>query len=317
MNKSNIDFINTHNIDFTSFDTRIYTLRDINSILSQYEVQGKKVTKKVSFNDIVGFYEQRDLHMQFPDILDDFFDELGDSYHRRSVGLLSYDTDLLLNKLIDSYKIEPIKTLEADGKQVIFTDGMHRFVVLRLLFLNECSKCQTIDEYNAIKERFIIPVEATQIDLVKTYCKYLINTFNPAPIMGEYYQSVEKENDYYFLSKSVGWGRPVQIVAISESEYQDYLGSVIRLNSEYGSSYKPTSRSELKKFNGETLYLSDEELILFTKNMIAKSKRNSAELFEMIAKYDSLRNFVITYFSDLFDLERGLILNDNHSKNIQ
>ena len=40
-----------------------------------------------------------------------------------------------------SFQREPIKTLEADNKHVILTNGMHRFIVLRLLYLNERSKC--------------------------------------------------------------------------------------------------------------------------------------------------------------------------------
>ena len=316
MNKCNVNFINRNGIDFSLFDTRIYTIEDINSILKKYEVQGSDYNINASLANILGFYEKDDKTLQFPDVLDDLFDELGDGYHNRSVGLLLYDSNTILDKIIDSFMIEPIKTMEVDnGKHVIFTNGMHRFAVLRLLYLNELGKCKSSEEIEKLNQKFTIPVIATKIDLVKTYCKYLIDIYNPASIMGNYYESVEKENDYYFLTKIVGWGRK-ELVALSEEEYQDYLNSVINLSAEYDSNYNMTGRTKLKKFNGEELILTDEELIVYTRSVIKNSKRNNTEIFDMINRYPSFKEFINIYFNDLFDLERGIELNDRDSKRL-
>ena len=43
MNKCNEEFIKKHNINLSSIDNRIYTFKDINSILNKYEVQGKNM----------------------------------------------------------------------------------------------------------------------------------------------------------------------------------------------------------------------------------------------------------------------------------
>ena len=77
MNKCNEEFIKKHNIDLSSIDTRIYTLRDINPIIHKYEVQGRKYNTNISMNDLIGFYEKRNVSLKFPDVMDDFFDELG------------------------------------------------------------------------------------------------------------------------------------------------------------------------------------------------------------------------------------------------
>lgn len=312
MNKCNEEFIKKHNIDLSGIDTRIYTLKDINPILHKYEVQGKKYDTNISMNDLIGFYEKRNVSLKFPDVLDDFFDELGDGYHSRSVGLLSFELDELFNILFTSFEVEPIKTLEADNKHVILTNGMHRFIILRLLYLNERSKCSNNDLDN-LNQKYTIPVQTTQVDLIKTYCKYLIDIFNPASIMGRYFSNIEKENYYYFLTEIKGWNRK-ELVTLNEEEYQDYLDSVVSLSNEYDEYYNPTGKCELKKFDGEKMILTDQELIEFTRNVIINSKRNNDELFENINKYPSFKKFINNYFSDLFDLERGVILNDTVSK---
>lgn len=313
MNKCNEEFIKKHNIDLSSIDTKIYTFMDINPILHKYEVQGQRYNTNILVNDLVGFYEQRDISLQFPEVLDDLFDELGDGYHSRSVGLLSYDKAKLFDVLTISFQKEPISTLEVDnGKHVILTNGMHRFVILRLLYLNERSIC-SIDSLDQLNQMYTIPVQTTKVDLTKTYCKYLIDIFSPASIIGKYFSNIELENDYYFLNEIKGWNRKV-LVTLNEEEYQEYLESVISLGNEYDDNYNPTGRCELKKFNGEKMLLTDEELIEFTRNVIINSKRNNEELFENINKYPSFKKFINTYFSDLFDLERGAILNDSVSK---
>ena len=300
MNKCNEGFIKKHNINLSSIDNRIYTFKDINSILNKYEVQGKTYNTNISMNDLIGFYEKRNVSLKFPDVLDDFFDELGDGYHSRSVGL-----DI-------SFQREPIKTLEADNKHVILTNGMHRFIVLRLLYLNERSKCSN-NNLDNLNQKYTIPVQTTPVDLIKTYCKYLIDIFNPVSIMGRCFTKAEKYDDYYFLTEIKGWNSK-ELVTLNEEEYQEYLESVISLGNEYDDNYNPTGRCELKKFNGEKMLLTDEELIEFTRNVIINSKRNNEELFENINKYPSFKKFINTYFSDLFDLERGAILNDSVSK---
>lgn len=312
MNKCNEEFIKRHNIDLSSIDTRIYTFKDINPILHKYEVQGKTYSTNISMNALIGFYEQGNCSLQFPEVLNDFFDEFGDGYHSRSIGLLSYDLDKLFDILSTSFGVEPIKTLEADNKHVILTNGMHRFVVLRLLYLNERSKCSE-SNLDSLNQKYTIPVQTTPVDLIKTYCKYLIDIFNPTSIMGKYFSNIEKENNYYFLTEIKGWNRK-ELVTINEEEYQEYLDSVVSLSNEYDEYYNPTGKCELKKFDGEKMILTDQELIEFTRNVIINSKRNNDELFENINKYPSLKIFINTYFSDLFDLERGVILNDTVSK---
>ena len=223
---------------------------------------------------------------------------------------LKLNISILINECIKLR--EYAETLEADNKHVILTNGMHRFIVLRLLYLNERGKCSN-NNLDNLNQKYTIPVQTTKVDTTKTYCKYLIDIFNPASIMGRCFTKTEKYNDYYFLTEIKGWNSK-ELVTLNEDEYQEYLESVISLGNEYDDNYNPTGRCELKKFNGEKMLLTDEELIEFTRNVIINSKRNNEELFENINKYSSLKKFINNYFSDLFDLERGAILNDSVNK---
>ncbi len=313
MNKCNEAFIRRLNIDFSEFDSRVYTTKDINPIVAEYEVQGEGEIKSVPLEFMYGVDKQVDIvpDYTFPKILDSYFDAEGDGYHSRSVGMLQYDENNVIDKLQGSFSSEPMVLHEVDmDKYVVSTNGMHRFLVMRLLYLSARSKCKNETELNELIKKYTIPVKSKKIDLLKTYCKYLINLFQPADCMNEYYDNVEelKNSDgtvQYRLTKILGWRRS-EIIDVSEEEMQRYYQSYRYLDAEDDDNFRLTGNSVLKAFNGKIEILTDVELIEKVKKIIKNSDRKSEQLFETLReqaqRYESFNLFLQTYFSDVINL---------------
>ncbi|MDD2435108.1 MAG: hypothetical protein PHO63_02515 [Bacilli bacterium] len=313
MNKCNINFIERLGVDFSKINSKIYTESDINEIVAKYEVQGETINDEVSLEHIYGMHSNIDECYRFPEILDYFFCDLGDGYHTRAIGMLKYDDTNVITGLTHSFKEEPISLIEADNKKnLIMTNGMHRFLVLRLLYLHAKTKCKTQEEFNKLKLQYTIPVKKIKVDLLKTYCKYLIDLFQPVSCMDKYYHSIERFIDqnnekYYMLNEIVGWNQ-YESKYITETEMHNYLNSVKGLENEYDDNYDKTGRSKLITFNDEKILLTDDELIEYTRNIIINSNKKDLKTLQNIAniiqKYESFKCFCQTYFIDIINLEK-------------
>lgn len=323
MNECNEKFLKDNNMFFAglSAESVLKDAFDINPITARYEVLGRGMSKNVSVANIYGINRRMSsIPGRFPEILDAFFNRGGDNYHSRSVTMLDYNENNVIEGLNRSFFREPIILMESDKEQyLVLTNGMHRFVVLRSLYLSAKSKCKSLEEIDALNQRFIIPVKVVPIDLTKSYCKYLIDLFQPASCMGEYIDQINEFKDengtqMYQLDKSVGYGRVVSKCITSE-EMDDYIQSYTDLGVEYDEEYKPTGRCKLQKFNGEIEFLNDEELIDMTRQIIIDSKKNTSELInrlkEQASEYESFNEFLQKYFGDILDIEKREDLHDN------
>lgn len=109
--------------------------------------------------------------------MDNFFDSHGDGYHSRSIGMLSLNTENALEKLKNSFTMEPLRVRETgEGSYLISSNGYHRYTVLRTLFLKELYEANGDPaKIEAIKQKYVIPVDLTGIDLEKTYSKFILS----------------------------------------------------------------------------------------------------------------------------------------------
>lgn len=177
-------------------DTRLYSLKDIDYIVNSYLIRLDREPKQVSIADIVGYdYEfantinTNDIFESFPN----FFQTNGDSYHTRANAMLEYTGDNIVQGLLRSFKVEPIKIgATPKGKYIIDVNGLHRYTVLRSLYLIELSRLgedkEAITELNS---KYTIPVEASEIDYIKTYSHYVLVTLGIVR-----YISKEYDNNY-------------------------------------------------------------------------------------------------------------------------
>ena len=177
MNRDIIDFIIKHKINYSKINNISHMMPyQLNPIVSEYRVNSKSLTRMVCIKDIKGFdYEWRKISSSVIDSLDGFFDSGKDTYHSRSVGLLEYDIDGLLDVLKKSYSQEPICLDDmGDNNYVVSSNGLHRYSLLKVHFLNELNKLRTPSEIKALESKFTIPVRVNQVDLYKTYTKYIL-----------------------------------------------------------------------------------------------------------------------------------------------
>lgn len=317
MNKCNKDFLDSINMDYTKIDRKLYKRIDLNEIVSKYEIQGDTIHDIVSLENIYGIYSDDFLAKDLLDALDDCFDYVGDPYHTRAVDMLRYDETNVIDKLSLSFIREPISLIEVDvNKHLILTNGIHRFLVLRLIYLNEKSKCKTSDDLEKLKKKFSIPVKKTKVDLLKTYCKFLIDIFQPVNCMNKYYDNIEEKKDgnnetYYVLTELVRWNSTKEINLTSE-EMNDYLNSDVNISNDYDENNKKNGKCIIRKFNGEKLVLNDNELINYTKGIILNSKKNIQNILsilnELSDKYESFKKFIQIYFNDVITLKQEEIL---------
>ena len=309
MNYCNKRFVERINIDFSKIDRKIYREEEINEIVEKYEVQSEMVDTYVSLENVYGTCNNCVKNYHFPEILDEYFDANGDGYHSRSVGMLDYDGKTAIENLSKSFKSEPIILIEVDvNKHLVLINGMHRFLVLRLLYLNEKSKCQTQEDLDKLKLKYTIPVKTKKVDLLKTYCKFLIDLYQPINCMNKYYDSIEEitlqnNEKYYKVSQIIDINKTEDFY-LSEEEMSDYLNSYTNLSCQHDEKYNMTGKSVLKKFDGQELILSDNELIQYTKNIILNSKKDyNIFLNELVEKYESFKLFCESYFYNIIKFE--------------
>lgn len=178
LHKCNLEFLQKLNIvDFDS--AKIYREEDINPLLARNRILYHVGFRDVSIADIVGSNICDKNCRNIIQMLDQLFDDGGDDYHTRSVGLLKLDKDTIISQLSRSFKKEPICVTEIDdNKYVISINGMHRFAVLRLMYLSELSLVKTEEERAFLKRKYTIPVDTCVVDTSVSYVMNLISAFD-------------------------------------------------------------------------------------------------------------------------------------------
>lgn len=320
MHKCNEKFLKRHNLISVNGLSIDWNISDINEIVAKYEMQGNSEKRQVSIANVYGIHDKMDeINYDFPEILDYFFDEHGDGYHSRAVGMLEYNEDNVIASLENSFRIEPMVLIEVDhNKYMVLTNGIHRFIVLKSIYMSAKRKCQNKGEIAELNKKFTIPVEVIKLDYIKTYCKYLIDMFQPVKCMNAYFTRLDEHihddgTKSYELEKRIGWNQRV-VYELSEQEMDAICHSYIGLENEYDN-YKLTGRSKLISFNRESTILNDEELIQFTKKIIIESKKNKEEIFDLLRCqaniYPSFKDFLQLYFRDIINLELEEIQDDS------
>lgn len=174
-------FLNEKNIDSSFIEINenavCYNKRDINSIISKYGMYKNRIVQKVCVDSVIGKY--RGKTQKVLNELNDLFNEDAESYRKRSVSMLKYDSEEVVNCLKNSFIAEPIELKEIKkGKYIIGNNGMHRVNLLRVHYFNELNKCNSPEQIKALKIKYTIDVNVEMLDVIKTYSRYLISFIN-------------------------------------------------------------------------------------------------------------------------------------------
>lgn len=180
-NKNIQRFIKDNNIKveyFESNDDAIMCNKyDINQIVAKWGMYEGEEKFNVSISNIIGMSigDTKSILQE----LNELFDEEKGSYQNRSVSMLKYDRDNILDGLKESFWKEPIILSEIEKeKYIIGNNGMHRCCLLRIHYLNEMLECKSKRQKDEAKKKYYLPALREKIDRTKTYANYLLHVTN-------------------------------------------------------------------------------------------------------------------------------------------
>ena len=171
-------------IDIKSFlhDDRCkyHNLQEENHIVRNYGiyVRSEKPKRLISVANIVGHDMCRELsNKNILYTVSEFYDyQKRDEYHNRAIGLLKYTSG---EELIEEFASRNYETRDmhlvdiGSGKYEISSNGLHRFTVLRTLYLKDLLSEKYSDEELKVKYKIPVKVPYT-LDYNRTYCNFLI-----------------------------------------------------------------------------------------------------------------------------------------------
>ncbi|MBO6232675.1 MAG: hypothetical protein J6N78_01210 [Clostridia bacterium] len=322
MNICNQLFLKENNIDIDEItrelDCKIYNFGQINPILFENEFQEKEIQKEVCIGDVLGNYSNQNSGNIFQ-TMDECFDENGDGYHTRALGMLELNTENAIEKLRYSFQYEPIGCAHVEnGKYVIMTNGLHRFMVLKILYLKEIQDAKgNKEKINQIREKYTVPMRVININSNKAYCKYLLEKTNPlwidrCEIVDEKQDMDENGNiieNRYIVKVKKGSGRNCKddIYTLTEKEKNEVENMIYSVSNDYKSSDENVLNVKVTYANGDQKKLTEQELIEFTKDRVKNTKNK--EYLEYSLKKDlynckGLKSFLNEHFSEIFNLKQ-------------
>lgn len=268
MHKANLEFLERNNINIEELDklglSSNLAREDLNYIFCDYGFEKRVGMREVSIADIVGFSKyQIDGARTILDGFERCFDETRGPYERRGLSMLKIDRDEIIEKLRSSFQREPISVVETEGnKYNIYTNGMHRFIVLRLSYLGELVEAGgNKEKIEELKKKYTIPVDVTEIEKNKTYSKFLIKLANRREI------------------------NPEKIIT--------------SIRAEYNQNYKTTGRTEIIYADDRKEILDENGLISMArreaidKKLFSNENRGMPwEVKNAYEKYDSFKQYV-------------------------
>lgn len=284
MNECNKRFLERNGIVIedicTRIDCHIHSRDEENPIIAQYNFQTNDEREMVSVADIVGydtFERSQDTNIFLS--MDRFFDEKGKPYSTRSLGMLEYDKENIIENLRQSFRDEPISLIETgEGTYAVLSNGLHRYTLLRILYLSEAVQANGNREKLAeLAKKYTIPADVTGIDFDKTYCKYLLK---------------------HITTEDQEW-------------------NITDIYTEYDRNYRATGNCVITYGNGETEVLTNEELLALTKERVFEDehfKDNYQTLQKMYNKYPSFALFIDEEFSDIIPLQREELSKEGTNK---
>lgn len=254
----------------TRIDCHIYSREEKNPIIANYGFQTEDEREMVSIADIVGYDTfERGIDTNIFLSMDRFFDEQGKPYSTRSLGMLEYDKENIIENLKQSFRNEPISLIETgEGKYTVLSNGLHRYTLLRILYLSEAAQANGDKEkLEELGKKYTIPADVTGIDLDKTYCKYLLKHIRT----------------------------------------EDQEWNIEDVRAEYDSNYRLTGKCVIRYGNGKTESLTNKELLVLTKQRVFEDehfKDNYPILQNMYNRYQSFAIFMDDEFSDIIPMQR-------------
>lgn len=152
--------------------------RNISNMELNHGVFSKIGEETIPLSQILGFSKSDcKIDKSFFANFDNFFNStINDGYHTRALGMLSYSPEDVMDFLARSFSKEPIKTISINNQYYISSNGLHRFMALKLYYMLEMYQGKSIEE---LDKKYMIKVENKELDIFKTFTNYFGSCFNP------------------------------------------------------------------------------------------------------------------------------------------
>lgn len=219
MNATVLEFLQKHQIpspdSAKGINFSIKSADQVNHVVNNNKLSlAEDARTKVSVANIVGYdYRYMDLvSYNFLENLSHFYDAHGTGYQTRSISMLEYSTEEIMDKLTPSFSKEPIRVIEAEkGIYTIGENGLHRYHVLRAHYMKELARLNPNDTEAIAKlnEKYTIDAIVTQPDYACTYFAYFIKRIALAIGLENIDFSVEYDQDF---------NKTGNIVAVSDQD---------------------------------------------------------------------------------------------------
>ncbi|MBQ8219265.1 MAG: hypothetical protein IJZ79_05875, partial [Bacilli bacterium] len=156
------------------------------SIISEYVISDGSEISYISVADIIGHLKISGKNIL--STMNNFFDSKQNSYYTKSITMLDYNNGKEMIYGLEHYVgqdgierniflSEPMCVEEIkDGKFIITSNGLHRFTLLRIHYLNELLKSNS--DISKLKEKYMIPVKIEKVNYFKTYSNYILSLLN-------------------------------------------------------------------------------------------------------------------------------------------
>lgn len=200
-NKNIQKFIEDNNINLSYFKKNkqaiLFNKVDLNPIVTKWGMYKEEEKVKITISNVIGKSMNTSKNILLE--LNELFDETADEYQKRSITMLDYNKDNIIDNLQKSFLKEPITLTEINrGKYVVRDNGMHRCSLIRTHYLNELSRCKELNKIKEIENKYTITAFLENLDLVKTYSSYIFSLLNKNVTLEE-----ELDNNYKKTGKIV------------------------------------------------------------------------------------------------------------------
>ena len=274
-NKIVTQFFNSHGINpeyiSSKVDTTVYKTPYFLGDLSSVVIYKPQVESEVSIGDIYVCDKHININStNIFELLNSFYKEeqrerrsfylKSDQYNSRSNDNLSLDTEAMIEKCNNTSEAMTICRIDnANNINLVYTNGMHRYLALRTLYLKMLSEHP--DKTESIKDKFRIRVALNEIDEIKTFCYFIFKHYQSKSGIKVGYKQEYVNHEYTgrLQMATLDGNKLLEEFAFTDNELIEFVKPFIDMDLDY---YKSIEVPSFRNFLISLGYNIDVELVI-------------------------------------------------------
>lgn len=274
-NKIVRQFFNSHGINpeyiSSKVDTTVYKTPYFLGDLSSVVIYKPQVESEISIGDIYGCDKHININStNIFELLNSFYKEeqrerrsfylKSYQYNSRSNDNLSLDTEAMIEKCNNTSEAMTICRIDnANNINLVYTNGMHRYLALRALYLKMLSEHP--DKIESIKDKFRIRVALNEIDETKTFCYFIFKHYQSKSGIKVGYKQEYVNHEYTgrLQMATFDGNKILEEFAFTDNELIEFVKPFIDMDLDY---YKSIEVPSFRNFLISLGYNIDGELVI-------------------------------------------------------